>query len=103
MGIVALRMNVGVCRVTLRIHDNSSLKGKRQVIKPIIAGLKNRFNVSVAEVGSNDSWQTADIGICVVSSDARYTSEVLSKVSAYLDSGRFDAEVINISTEIIHF
>lgn len=95
-------MNVGVCRVTLRIPENVSLKGKRQVIKPIIANLKNHFNASVAEVESNDSHQTAVIGISVISSDAKYTSEVLSKVSNHIYGGRFSVEVIDISTEIIH-
>ncbi|GAI12694.1 unnamed protein product, partial [marine sediment metagenome] len=42
-------MNIGVCQIELRLPENHSLKGKRQVIKSIIARLQNSYNVSVAE------------------------------------------------------
>jgi len=94
-------MNVGTCKIRLRLPENSSLKGKRQVLKSITARLKNKFNVSIAEVGDNDLWQLATLGVCCVSNDRRYTNEVLSKVVDFVADGRFDAELLDYEIEII--
>jgi uncharacterized protein YlxP (DUF503 family) len=94
-------MNVGVCRVKLRFPENLSLKGKRQILSSVIARLKNKFNVSVAEVDDNDLWQLATLGICTVSNDGRFTNEVLSHVVDAIVGGRFEVEVLDYSIEII--
>lgn len=94
-------MNVGVCKISLRLPENQSLKGKRQVLKSIIARVKNQFNVSVAEVDDNDLWQLATIGICCVSNDKRYTNQVLSKVVDFIAGGRFDVEILSHEIEIL--
>ena len=94
-------MNVGTCKIRLRLPENSSLKGKRQVLKSITARLKNKFNVSIAEVDDNDLWQLATLGVCCVSNDRRYTNEVLSKVVDFVANGRFDAELLDYEIEII--
>ena len=94
-------MNVGVARVSLRIPENMDLKGKRQVVKSIIGRVKSRFDVAVAEVDDNDSWQTATIGICCISNNKRHSNEVLSKVVSFIENSRFDVEILDISTEII--
>ena len=95
-------MNIGICKVKLRLPGNLSLKGKRQVLKSINTQIRNKFNVSVAEVGDNDLWQLGTIGICCVSNDGRYSDEVLSKVVNFIDSGRFDIELLDYEIEIIH-
>jgi len=77
------------------------LKGKRQVIKSITARVENKFNVSVAEVDDNDSWQLATLGIACVSNDKRHTNEVLSRVVAFVNGGRFEVEVLDYSMEIL--
>jgi uncharacterized protein YlxP (DUF503 family) len=94
-------MNVGVARVSLRIPENTDLKGKRQVVKSIIGRVKSRFDVAVAEVDDNDSWQTATIGVCCISNNKRHSNEVLSKVVSFIEKSRFDVEILDISTEII--
>jgi hypothetical protein len=55
-------MVIGMGRIVYRIHDCRSLKGKRKVVKAIIARLRNNFNASVAEIGANDVYQRAEIG-----------------------------------------
>ena len=77
------------------------MKGKRQVIKSITARVENKFNVSVAEVDDNDSWQLATLGIACVSNDKRHTNEVLSRVVAFVNGGRFEVEVLDYSMEIL--
>lgn len=94
-------MIVGVCKIKLRIPENMSLKGKRSVVKSIIIQLKNKFNVSVAEVDDQQLWQIATLGICSVSNDSRYTNEVLSKVMNFVTNGRFEVEILDFEIEII--
>jgi len=94
-------MNVGVCRVRLRLPGNLSLKGKRQVVKSIAARVRNKFNVSVAEVDDHDLWQSATLGICCVSNDKRHTNEVLSKIMDFIVDGRFDVEILDYEIEIL--
>ncbi len=94
-------MNVGICKVKLRLPDNLSLKGKRQVVKSVTARLKNKFNVSVAEVEDNDLWQLATIGICFVSNDKRFTNEVLSKAVELVVNNQGDFEMLDYEIEIL--
>jgi hypothetical protein len=94
-------MNVGVCKIRLRLPENLSLKGKRQILKSIIARVDNKFNVSVAEVDDQDLWQVATLGICCVSNDKRYTNEVLSKIVNFIVDGRFEIEMLDYTIEII--
>lgn len=94
-------MNVGVCRIGLRLPENMSLKGKRRVLKSITSQLRNRFNVAVAEVDDNELWQLATLGVCCLSNDKRYTNEVLSKVAAFIANGRFDVEMLGYEIEIL--
>ena len=96
-------MNVGVCKIKLRMPENMSLKDKRRVLKSIITKLRNRFNVSVAEVGDQDLWQMATLGVCCLSNDSRYTNEVLSKVVNFITNSRFDVEMLDYNIEIIPF
>jgi len=94
-------VNVGICKVKLRLPDNLSLKGKRQVVKSLTARLKNKFNISVAEVEDNDLWQLATIGICFVSNDHRFTNEVLSKAFDMIVQNQGDYEVLDHEIEIL--
>ncbi len=96
-------MNVGVCRISLRLPENLSLKGKRRVLKSITTRLRNKFNVCVAEVGDQELWQLATLGVCCLSNDKRYTDEVLSKVVNFINNGRFEIEMLDYEIEIISF
>ncbi len=94
-------MNVGVCKVRLRLPGNRSLKGKRRVIKPIIARVAGKFDVSIAEVDDNDQWQLATLGISYVSNDHRHANEVLSRIVDFIVGGCFEVEVLGYNIEII--
>jgi uncharacterized protein YlxP (DUF503 family) len=94
-------VNVGICKVKLRLPDNLSLKGKRQVVKSVTARLKNKFNISVAEVEDNDLWQLATIGFCFISNDKRFTNEVLSKAVELVISSQGDFEMLDYEIEIL--
>jgi uncharacterized protein YlxP (DUF503 family) len=94
-------MNVGVARVSLRLPENISLKGKRQVLKSITSRVRNRFDVAVAEVDDNDNWQLATIGVCCISNNKRFSNQVLSRVVRFIELARFEAEILDYEIEII--
>ena len=71
---------VGLCTVELHIPDVQSLKGKRQVLSSLTTRLRNRFNISVAEIGENDLWQKAILGIACVANDTGRVNQILDQV-----------------------
>ena len=93
-------MSVGVCVVRLRLPENGSLKGKRQVIRSLTSRLRNKFNVAVAEVGENDRWQIVELGVSCVSNDARHAQEMLDHVVRFIESTRLDAELLESEIEV---
>jgi uncharacterized protein YlxP (DUF503 family) len=79
-------MIVGVCTIELRMREAHSLKAKRQVLKSIVARVKNNFNVAIAEVDYQDKWQHAVLGVAVVSTAQDHANGVLSKVVNFIES-----------------
>lgn len=97
-----MSMTVGLCRVWLRLPENESLKGKRRVVKSLVARLHNKFNVAVAEVDDQDRWQMASLGItCVTTSDS-HAHQMMSSVVAFIRRERPDAELVDYRTEVVH-
>jgi len=94
-------MIVGMCKIGLRIPENLSLKGKRQVVKSVAARIRNKFDVAVAEVDDNDLWQVATIGVCCVSNDKRHANQILSRVVDFVVNSHFDVEILDYEIEII--
>jgi len=73
-------MVVGTCRLELRMPDTSSLKEKRQILRSIKDRVRNRFNVSIAEVGYLEEWQRATLAVACVSNETKVVDEMLNKV-----------------------
>src|SRR5258708_34588993 len=96
-----MAMHVGIGRVVLHLAGNSSLKGKRMVVKSVAQRVRNRFNVAVAEIDAQDAWQIATMGIVCLSDDPRHTNEVLSKVIDFIESDRLDAQVGAAALELM--
>jgi len=71
-------------------------------LKSVIEKTKNRFNVSVAEVGGNDVWQRAELGIAAVGNDRAFVNSVLDKVLLFIE-GLHLAEVTDSTIEIVNF
>lgn len=90
-------MTVGTCRVELHLAGNTSLKGKRRVVKSIKDRIRGRFNVSVAEVDRLDEWQRATLGIACISNNARLVDETLAKVVNLIET---DADALILDYEI---
>lgn len=79
-------MIVGILSVSLQVPGSQSLKDKRQVIKSLIEKTKNRFNVAVAEIGDQELWQRALIGIVTIANDKKFVNQVLDKVLNFVRS-----------------
>jgi len=94
-------MHVGVARVALHVAENRSLKGKRSVVKSVIQRVRNRFNVAIAEVDTQDAWELITLGIVCVSDDPRHVDEMLRKVIDFIEDERLDAEVGAVEFELI--
>ena len=92
-------MVVGVLRLSLFIGGSGSLKERRRVVKSLKDRIRSRFNVSVADVGEQDLWQSATLGVAVVASDGRLADEVLSKVARIVESDP-RVEVVGRSTTV---
>jgi hypothetical protein len=85
----------------MRLAENESLKGKRQVIKSIVARVQNKFSVCIAEVDDNDAWQLASLGIACISNDGRHANEILSHVVDFINEGRFEVELLDYEIELL--
>ena len=81
-------MVVAVLEIALSIPHSTSLKDKRRVLKSVKDRVRSRFNVSIAEIGDQDLWQSARLGIAVVSGDSAYANGVISKVQDLFNSLR---------------
>jgi len=68
------------------IFNAQSLKQKRMVLRSVKDRLTNRFNISVAEIGSNDKWQVAELGIAAVGNNGRFVNSVMEEVKNFLNS-----------------
>jgi uncharacterized protein len=79
-------MHIGIKTVSLSIEQADSLKDKRQVVKSLIAHLRQKFNISVAEVDDLDIWRRATLGVSVVANEAKYANQVLNKVADHVES-----------------
>ena len=74
-------MVIGVLTLELEIPGAFSLKEKRMVLNRVRDRVRQKFNVAVAEVGDNDVWNHACVGVVTVSNEQRFANQVLSKVA----------------------
>jgi uncharacterized protein YlxP (DUF503 family) len=94
-------MIVGVCRVELYLPGNGSLKEKRRQLKPLISRLRKEFNLSVAEVDLNDTWQSSVIGLVTVSNDVGRVQSLLEKTVQWIEFNRPDLQVVDWEIEVL--
>ncbi len=94
-------MVVGTCELMFQLPGNRSLKGKRQVSRSIVQRIRNRFNVSVAEVAELDQWQTLAIGVTCVTNDSRHANEIMSKIVDFAGDDRTGAVLAKHRIEVL--
>lgn len=94
-------MKVGCCSIRFFLHGNGSLKGKRKVIRAIKDRVKNKFNISVAEIGEQDTYQNIVLGIAAISGDSKYLEGLLRQVVEFIDNMHL-AEMTDYHIELIN-
>jgi uncharacterized protein YlxP (DUF503 family) len=71
------------------------------VVRSVTQRIRNKFGAAVAEVGDNEAWQMATIGVACVSNEARHCEQMLSEIVAYVEESRLDAELLAVETDVI--
>src|SRR5579859_17581 len=94
------QMPVGLLTLELHIPDAQSLKDKRQVLRSLKDRLRRDFNVAVAELEHQDTWQRSVVGVVTISNEEKHVNEVLQKVLDEAD-GILGSILINQAVEII--
>jgi len=90
-------MTVGIARLTLFLPEVHSLKEKRMVLRRVKDRARQKFNLAIAEVGENDVWQRALLGVAVLGNGRRFVESALDEVVRFV---RSEAEVTNVEREI---
>jgi len=90
-------MTVGIARLTLFLPEAHSLKEKRMVLRRVKDRARQKFNLAIAEVGENDVWQRALLGVAVLGNGRRFVESALDEVVRFV---RSEAEVTNVEREI---
>ena len=93
-------MIVGAAVVELHVHGSQSLKAKRGVVRSIAGRLRNRFNVSVAEVGGQGTWQRAVLGLSMTGAEERPLRRALEKALRFVEETHL-AQVLDSEIEMI--
>ncbi len=93
-------MIVGLLTLDLHIPESHSLKSKRMVIKSLIDRIRNKFNVSVAEVDANNLWQRSVIGIAYVANETVIINKVFEKIRTLVLSTH-SVELIDSTMEML--
>jgi uncharacterized protein YlxP (DUF503 family) len=78
-------MHIGVLVIEMLIYSSNSLKEKRFVLRSVKDRLKNKFNVSVAEIGYQEKWQRSQLGIVMVSNQHSHVENALQQIFQFLD------------------
>ena len=93
-------MRVGAALIDLRIRGAQSLKARRGVVQSIKRRVRNRFNVSVAEVDGQDTWQRAVLALAATGGEARVVRSELVKALDFIEGFQL-AEVVNSDIELV--
>ena len=93
-------MVVGVGIIDIFIVNSRSLKEKRGVLRRVIQRTRNKFNISIAEIGDHDSWKNGKIGFAVVGNDGGFVNSMMDTIMHFIEELNL-VHVVNSKIEII--
>lgn len=93
-------MYVGALELDLLLGDVHSLKEKRALVRPVVAALRRKFEVSVAEAGDHDLHRRALLGVAVVSADTAHLHQVLDSCER-LVAARPELELLSARRRVL--
>jgi len=91
---------IGILELEIRLPLANSLKDKRRLLKSLIVRLRNNFNVSVSEIGYQDQWRKALIGIGIVTNETKFAHRILFRIIEYIKNSK-EFSLIDSKMEII--
>jgi uncharacterized protein YlxP (DUF503 family) len=91
---------VGALEFDVLLGDVRSLKQKRSVVRPLVAELRKRFEVSVAEAGHLDLHRRALLGVAVVAADGQHVRDVLDECERFV-AGRPEVELLSAHRRLL--
>ncbi len=92
--------SIGVLTLDIHVEHSHSLKEKRHVVKSLKDRLRERFNVSVAEIEGLDSWQHSVLAAVTISKDRVHAEQVLQAVESF-SAGQLGSALTGTNTEWI--
>ena len=95
-------MSIAVLTLQLELPGCKSLKEKRGHLKPLISRLHREFNISVAELGQQDSWDKATIGCVIISNNRQFSERSLQTIIHWLGRNWPDVSLVDDHIEIIN-
>jgi len=96
-----VRMWIGWNEFDILLGDVHSLKSKRSVVRPIVAEIRRRFQISIAEVDDAELYQRARLGVSVVSGDRAYIEQTLTRVEEMV-ARRPEIELLSSKMRLVH-
>lgn len=91
---------ITACQIEIYIYDSNCLKDKRRILKSIIDKLKNKYNISIAEVEYNDKWNRSIITFAAVSNSNHHLEKIINNV---LKSFENDSRIEILNKEIFRY
>jgi len=92
-------MILGLLTIETYLPSSHSLKDKRRILRKVIDGIRHRHNVSIAEVGENDVWQRASIGVCMIANESAFVDSALSKILNEIERN-LEGNIIDYSIDL---
>lgn len=93
-------MIIGACRLRLYLPGVASLKEKRSVLKPLLNQLRRQFEVAAAEIDHQDVWQSSDVAIVAVATEAGHIYAVLENAVHWVEDNYYQVEVLDWELEL---
>ncbi|MGO9176390.1 MAG: DUF503 domain-containing protein [Desulfobaccales bacterium] len=94
-------MIVAVACLTLIIPENDSLKGKRKVVRSLIEKARHKFDAAMAEVGDNDLWRRAQVGVALVGNDPQLLETRMQQIMKFIEN-QYVVEIIDSQMELCY-
>lgn len=93
-------MVVGKCLLDLRLYGTRSLKDKRRVVQSLIQKLRQKYGLACAEVGEQEVWGRAVIGLACVSNEGRHAETLLRSAARWVEEN-IEGEVLFSDIQLI--
>ncbi|MFM7175341.1 MAG: DUF503 domain-containing protein [Caldilinea sp.] len=94
-------MAVGLLTLELSLPMNDSLKGKRSILKPLIARIRRTFNVSICEADAQDVWTRSVLEVACVSQNSALAHRHLQEVAHLVEQWHGDAQLVDYTIEML--